>query len=275
MDRRTFALAAMTGVAAPVLLAATPAEAAGNSAANSAGGSAGRADGSKDRGGARLQREMSANLSAELDDAATARAVVPSVFDIGFNWDPPTTSPAKLDFIVAYSFGNRAPAGGGDPTKVLYEPGPVNEALADTVARVRAKRNVPVYAQWEIARFLTSKYRMTDVTSIEPVIAADGTITYLSTFGVAAQVLGHRKQQPGGVGTAGVVGFRDHVKRCVETTRLAGMPAAYAPAGFTMPGTYDTQSGQAWTRRRDLYLVHDMSAQWQMLEQTLLAGQTG
>ncbi len=261
MDRRAFAATAVASMV-PVLLSAAPAQAED---------AAGRSGEHGDRGGARLQNEMRANLAAKLDDAGAARALVPSIFDIGFNWEPPTTRLAGIDFLLAYSFGNRAPAGGGDPTKVLYEPGPVNEALADTVARVRAKRNVPVYAQWEIARFLKSKYGMTDVTSIDPVIAADGTISYLSTFGVAGQVAAHRRALPGGVGTAGVIGFRDHVKRCVETTRLAGLPAAFAPAGVTMPGTYDPQSGQAWTRRRELYLVHDMSAQWQMLEQRLLA----
>ncbi|WP_035796736.1 hypothetical protein [Kitasatospora mediocidica] len=261
MDRRTFAAAAVASVL-PVVASAVPAQ---------ADDAAARGADRRERGDARLQSEMRSALADKLDDAGAAAALVPSIFDIGFTWDPPTTRVSGIDFILAYSFGNRAPAGGGDPAKVLYEPGPVNEALADTVAKVRARRNVPVYAQWEIARFLRSKYGMTDVTSVEPVIAADGTITYLSTYGVAAQVVNLRKSLPAGVGTAGVVGFRDHVKRCVETTRLAGVASAYAPAGFTMPGTYDPQSGQAWTRRRDLYLVHDMSAQWQMLEQQLLA----
>ncbi|WP_329585610.1 hypothetical protein OG500_33285 [Kitasatospora sp. NBC_01250] len=264
MDRRTFAATAVAALA-PVLASAAPAEAKDVTSSG---------PGHADRGAARLQREMRADLSAALDDADAARAVVPSIYDIGFTWEPPTVPLASIDFLVAYSFGNRAPAGGGDPAKVLYEPGPVNEALADTVARIRAKRSVPVYAQWEIAHFLTTKYRLSGVTSIEPVIAADGTITYLSTYGVAAQVLADRGKLPGGIGTAGVVGFRDHVKRCVETTRLAGMTTAAAPVGVTMPGTYDAQSGQAWTRRRDLYLVHDMSAQWQMLEQRLLAGES-
>ena len=256
MERRSFAAAALGAAAIPALMAAAPASAQ-----------------APDQGGRdldRLQREMTPVLSQELDDPANARTLVPWIADIGFDWHPPTAPVAELDFIVAYSFGNRPPAGGGDPTKVLYEPGPVNEALADTVAKVRARRHVPVYAQWEIASFLTSKYRMTDVTAIEPQIAADGTITYLSTAGVAAQVLAERKQAPGGIGTAGVVGFRDHVKRCVETTRLLGMTSAYAPRGITMPGTYDPQSGQAWTRRRELYLPYDMLAQWEMHYEELL-----
>ncbi|WP_326773490.1 hypothetical protein [Streptomyces sp. NBC_01445] len=249
MERRTFAAGIAAAAAAPALLGAAPAPSHGDD---------------------RLRKAMRAALGAELDDRAAARAVEPHIHGIGFDWHPPTVPLGRIDFLVAYGFGNRPPAGGGDPTKVMYEPGPVNEELADTVARVRARRDVPVYAQWEIARFLKSKYRMTDVTSIEPVIAPDGTITYLSTDGVAAQVVEARKKLPQGIGTAGVIGFRDHVKRCVQTTNDRGMKA-YAPAGFEMPGTYDPESGQAWTRRRDLYLVHDMTAQWTVLREKLIA----
>ncbi|GAA1980034.1 hypothetical protein [Kitasatospora viridis] len=247
MNRRHFAATAT----------AAPAE-----AAPAAGGAAGREA---------LRRQMLGVLAADLDDRATAAVEVPRILDVCFTWEPPTVEPERMDFLLAYSFGNRAPAGGGDPAKVLYEPGPVNEALADTVARIHRRRPVPVYAQWEIAHFLTGKHGLTDVTAINPVIAADGTITYLSTYGVAAQVAASRKGLPGGIGTAGVVGFRDHVKRCVLTTRLAGIAAAGAPAGQRMPGDYDPQSGQAWTRSRAVYLVHDMGAQLQMLEQELLA----
>ncbi|MGA5067800.1 hypothetical protein ACPB9E_29165 [Streptomyces exfoliatus] len=108
------------------------------------------------------------------------------------------------------------------------------------------------------------------MTSIEPLIAPDGTITYLSTDGVAAQVAEARKRVPGGAGIACVIGFRDHHKRCVQTTRDRGLKA-YAPRGFGMPHTYDPESGQPWTRRRDLYLVNDMLAQWSALRAKLMA----
>ncbi len=106
--------------------------------------------------------------------------------------------------------------------------------------------------------------------SIEPVVAPDGTITYLSTDGVIAEVAQLRADEPGGVGTAGVIGFRDHVKRCVQTTRARGV-AAFAPAGSEMPGTYDPLSAQAWTRDRDIYLVHDMYAQLGMMRAALIS----
>ncbi|MER5936945.1 hypothetical protein ABT121_06425 [Streptomyces sp. NPDC001928] len=255
MQRRDFATALVTALTAPAVLGvgATPAQAAG-----------------PDTGQGGLDRRMLAALTAELDDRETAKALAPLLHDVGFDWHPPTAPLKDFDFVLAYGFGNRPPAGGGDPTKVRYEPGPVNEELADTVARIRAARpRLPVYAQWEIARFLDSKYGMSGVTSIEPVIEDDGTITYLSTDGVAAQVLEYRKQAPGGIGTACVVGFRDHHKRCVLTTRDRAM-TAYAPEGIAMPHTYDPESGQAWTRRRDLYLVHDMLAQWTTLRAKLI-----
>ncbi|MFD9690114.1 hypothetical protein ACFXPX_36360 [Kitasatospora sp. NPDC059146] len=253
MDRRRFAAAVAAGAVVPVVAGAGQAQAEGT------GGQEG------------LRRQMVKALTGALGDRAAAEAEVPRILDVCFDWAPPTVEPAKVDFLLAYAFGNRAPAGGGDPAKVRYEPGPVNRELADTVARIHRRRKVPVYAQWEIAHFLTDVHGLTDVTSIEPVVAPDGTITYLSTYGVAAQVAAARKGLPGGIGTAGVVGFRDHVKRCVLTTRLAGIASAGAPAGTAMPGTYDPRSGQAWTRSRELYLVHDMAAQWQLLEQRLVA----
>ncbi|MEV3857177.1 hypothetical protein AB0J38_22955 [Streptomyces sp. NPDC050095] len=254
MHRRQFAAALTASLAAAPLAAAAPAAASDGAGRKAAG----------------LAPHMRAALGRELDDRATADAVVPHLLDVGFDWHPQTAPARHMDFVLAYGFGNRPATGGGDPAKTLPEPGPVNEALADTVARIRAERDIPVYAQWEIARWLDSKYRMDDVTSIEPVVAEDGTITYLSTDGVAAQVADARKDLPGGIGTACVVGFRDHHKRCVQTTRDRGI-TAYAPRGVAMPGTYDPESGQPWTRTRELYLVHDMAAQWQVLRAKLIA----
>ncbi|MFD3660025.1 hypothetical protein ACFWVF_05375 [Streptomyces sp. NPDC058659] len=257
MHRRRFAAALTAALAAPPVLAATPAQAA-------------PAAGAVPTGAAGLARHMLPVLSRELGDRAVAKELVPHLLDVGFDWEPETAPLAAVDFVVAYGFGNRPAAGGGDPAKTLPEPGPVNEELASTVARIRAARDVPVYAQWEIARFLEADHGMTDVVAIEPVIAPDGTITYLSTDGVAAQVAAARRELPGGIGTACVVGFRDHHKRCVQTTRDRGM-TAYAPRGFAMPHVYDAESGQPWTRGRDLYLVHDMAAQWQVIRAKLVA----
>ncbi|KVD76114.1 hypothetical protein WS62_02990 [Burkholderia sp. ABCPW 14] len=224
---------------------------------------------------AELARQMVGKLTAGLNDASTAATIEPYLMDVGFTWDLPTIAAAQIDRIVAYSFGNRPNAASGNtPTNganqtALPDPGPVNEALADAIFRIRQSKSVKVYAQWEIARFLTSKYQMTDVHSIEPVVAADGSITYLSTDGVAAAIAA---LEGGGaaMGNVAVVGHRDHAKRCIQTSRARGMKAA-AVAEVALPTLYDPQSGQAWTRRRDLYLVHDMYAQLAALRANLIA----
>ncbi|HEM8497620.1 hypothetical protein DN523_02165 [Burkholderia multivorans] len=216
---------------------------------------------------AALAAQMSAKLTAQLGDAATVDAMLPALADAGFAWALPTIPAAQVGAIVAYSFGNRPNAASGNTSSTggnqsaLPDPGPVNEALADAVYRIRQLKPVKVYAQWEIARFLVSKYGMgTDVlTSIEPVIASDGSIVYLSTAGVAAAAV----QRAGGaaaMGNVAVVGHRDHAKRCIQTSQQAGMQAA-AVAEVALPTVYDPQSGQPWTRNRSLYLVHDMYAQ--------------
>lgn len=161
MQRRDFATVLAAALATPAVMGARTAEAAERGAP---------------AGGAGLTEHMRSVLTREIDDPRTARTLAPQLYDIGFNWHPETAGLDRFDFVVAYAFGNRPPKS-GDPAKTLPEPGPVNEDLADTVARVRAHRNIPVYAQWEIARHLDAKYRMSDVTSIEPVVAEDGTIT--------------------------------------------------------------------------------------------------
>lgn len=153
MDRRHLITAAAGGTAATFIPA-------GVANAHPGGGNAGAAE---------LQRTMLRHLSRELDDVRTAKATVPRIFEVGFNWHPPTTRLSKIDFLLAFAFGNRPPANGGDPTRVLPEPGPMNEDLADTVMKVlkRAGRKLPVYAQWEIARHLNAKHGFTGVVSIE------------------------------------------------------------------------------------------------------------
>ncbi len=86
-----------------------------------------------------------------------------------------------------------------------------------------------------------------------------GTIVYLSTAGVAAEAV-TRAGGAAAMGAVAVVGHRDHAKRCIQTSQLAGMKAA-AVAEVSLPTVYDPQSGQPWTRNRSLYLVHDMYAQ--------------
>jgi len=219
---------------------------------------------------AELRAQMIGKLTAQLGDAATANAIQPAMMDIGFTWDLPQIPAAQVDTIIAYSFGNRPNAASGNTSSTagnqaaLPDPGPVNEALADAVHQIYQLKPVKVYAQWEIARFLVSKYQMSTnvLTSIEPIVASDGSIVYLSTDGVAAAVVA-RAGGAAALGNVAVVGHRDHAKRCILTTQLLGMKA-YAAKEVPLPVTYDPLSGQPWTRGRSLYLVHDMFAQMMM-----------
>ncbi|TAM06173.1 MAG: hypothetical protein EPN70_06605 [Paraburkholderia sp.] len=224
---------------------------------------------------AALQAQMTGKLRAQLGDAATVNAIVPVMMDVGFTWSLPSIPVAQIDSIVAYSFGNRPNAASGNTSSsggnqsTLPDPGPTNEALADSVHQIYLLKPVKIYAQWEIARFLVSKYQMgTDVlTSIEPSVASDGTIVYLSTVGVALEAI-ERAGGAAAMGNVAVVGHRDHAKRCILTSQYAGMKA-FAANEVPLPAAYDAQSGQPWTRSRSLYLVHDMYAQMHM--QSMLA----
>ncbi|WP_297614706.1 hypothetical protein [Nocardia sp.] len=190
----------------------------------------------------------------------TASAAPPAVVDL---WTVPTAPAETATLIVAYSFGNRLPAG-ADSTRTIGDPGPVNEALAAAVVAARGDRGIPVYAQTEIAEVLKSRYGMTDVVAIDPDRAADGTLVYLSTDGVAAKVA---ELRGGAVATdtAAVVAFQDHLWRATRTTAKRGFDA-FAPTGVVMPNQYDPQSGQLWTTSPILYLPTDYAGRLALLK---------
>lgn len=210
---------------------------------------------------------MKRRLTLELDDVTVADTEAAQLLEIGFHWAAPTQPAISIKTIVAYSFGNRLQPSASP--KTLPDPGPINELLADAADALHQQSHAPIFAQWEIAHFLQTKYHV-DVIAIEPVIAADGTITYLSTDGVAEAVVKHASGKPSTLGTVGVIAHRDHAKRCVLTSRARGMEACVA-AGLHLPVTYDPQSGQPWTRSRDLYLIHDMAAQFMQLRAAEIA----
>lgn len=206
-----------------------------------------------------LAATMQHVLAAELNDPSPAAIEVPFLLDVGFKWSPPSRAAASIRTIVAYSFGNRLPT----TASAAPEPGPVNAELAETVYRLYERSSAAIFAQWEIAHILKTRYPRLEVTSIEPVTGPDGKVVYLSTDGLAEAVV-TRAKQPAALGTVGVVAHRDHAKRCVLTSRDRGMDA-FVAADLPLPVTYDPQSGQPWTRRRDLYLLHDMAAQFMRL----------
>ncbi|WP_199155534.1 hypothetical protein [Chromobacterium sp. ASV23] len=209
---------------------------------------------------------MLQRLSQELGgDNATAQALHAMILDACYAWTPPSCPSNTVNSIVALAFGNRVSAA-GETT-----PGPINELLAQSVQQLRARAPyAPVYAQWEIARYLQQKYGMGQVVSIEPEIDENGQVIYLSTEGVIKKAIEFAGGDPGKMGTVGVIGHRDHIKRCVKLARDLKLNA-FMPADVELPVAYDSQSGQKWTRRRDLYLGQDMSVQMYMLSQNAIA----
>jgi hypothetical protein len=193
---------------------------------------------------------LQAHFSQEFGDVALAREFADIVISDVLQWRPPVVAPADVQTIVAYTFGNRIDANGN------RSPGPVNEALANVAVRLHEETCAPVYAQWEIAEGIGDRIGAEHLFSITPTRNARAETLYLSTGGVAAAVIA-RIRDAERLGKVAVVGFADHIKRCVDSSRRVGMDAA-APAGYEMPATYDVQSGQPWTRSRLIYLLHDV-----------------
>ncbi|MBN3819136.1 Tat pathway signal protein [Paraburkholderia sp. Se-20369] len=212
-----------------------------------------------------LQRQMAGKLTTELNDAPVAADETGYLLGTFFAWTPPTVDAGQINTIVAYSFGNRAAASGSAPV-----PGPVNEAIADAVFQLRQKVAVPIFAQQEVASVLASKYGLSaGVTSIPlPVAAASAGNVVPTPDGVAAAIV----KQAGGAATLGKVGVvthRDQASIAVQMSNAVGMQAA-VPAGSSLPAAYDASAQQPVLRKRDLYLLGNMSAQLGMLRLALI-----
>ena len=225
--------------------------------------------------GSLLAALMVRELGKELGSAATARELVPSLFDAMFDWSYPEMLAQQATAVIAFSFGNRIAEGRGKAGDQVQHidastPGPINTRLAEAVHAIRLIRDIPVYAQWEIADVLKQTYGMDRVISIAPEKGPDGQVVYLSTEGVAKAAL-RQAGAPEALRCAAVVGHRDHVKRCILVARDSGMTQAAAAHGIALPADYDALSGQPWTRSRALYLLGDITAQLAMARTRLLA----
>ena len=211
---------------------------------------------------------LTARLTDELGDAQVAASVVANLdptiltqFTAAVPADEiatttlltyrPETTAEPVDTLVVLAFGNRVAADG------TVTPGPTNEALADAVQAHVATNPTPVYAEWEVAQILQQR-GVPNVVSIEPEVGPDGAPVYLSTSGVTDQIVARAEADGVDLGTVGVVGFADHVVRCVMTAEASGMTAV-VPEGIALPTEYDPESGQEWTRDRVTYVTVDLS----------------
>ena len=158
----------------------------------------------------------------------------------------------EFDSLLVFAFGNRITPDG----ELL--PGLVNEELARITEGLAQEHQVPVFAQWEIADLLVAA-GVQNVISVTPDYAPDGTVIYLSTDGVARKALVLSEEVGIRLGRAAVLGHRDHVERCRRTAIKAGIEIVAIPNEL-MPSMYDAESGQEWTRSRDVYLKADAYA---------------
>jgi hypothetical protein len=192
------------------------------------------------------------------------------LLDVGFTWEAPAQPAAGFRSIIAYSFGNRPAL--SEATRP--EPGPVNRQLAAAVVEAQRRSHAAViYAQWEIANFLRAREGDAEVVSIDPVVAPDKSVKYLSTDGVAEAAVAHAGGDAAKLGRVCVIGHHDHAKRCVQTSRARKMDA-WAMEGLALPVDYDRESDQPWTRDRETYLIHDMAAQLFQIRAERIAAQS-
>ncbi len=198
---------------------------------------------------AELQNAIEAKLTVQLESADVAAYTAEFLMNEILTWKGEELPLNEVDSILAYAFGNRVMPNGNQV------PGPMNEALADTVVEIYKQTGKPVYAQWEIAQSIGDRIPAKHLFSIDPKIAPDGTLTYLSTNGVAEEAV---KQSGGDMGKTVVVGFYEHSLRTIITSKRFGIDA-YAPEGIKLPHDYDEQSGQGWTRDAKTFVIHEVS----------------
>lgn len=193
----------------------------------------------------RLGAEFVADLEAKipLDEVVTSPHLA---------YIPNRTADDKIDSLVIFAFGYRLAPDGSQL------PGPANEAMAVAAEEFVKDHPVPIYAQHEVAEILQAA-GVPNVVSIEPTVDATGQTVYLSTAGVAEDIVKRAAASGTDLGTVGVVGFADHAVRCVQTAIAAGMNATI-PKGIDLPSDYDPESGQAWTRDRVSCIATDLTS---------------
>ena len=152
--------------------------------------------------------------------------------------------------IIAFSYGFRFDENGN------RIPGPVNEALAQCVLDTYTKKNVPVFAQWEIAQCLRGKIPDERLKNIVPEKnIPEGNVVYLSSEGVvkSAMALGMQTQLYPSVL---VVAHSLHLVRCLRIVVSFGFFARSMQG--SMPKECDIGSGQLWTADRLTGIISDM-----------------
>jgi hypothetical protein len=194
---------------------------------------------------------LQARLFRELGDMASAHELSRLLYDDALSWTASEIEAGAIKTILAFTFGNRMQPNGN------RTPGPVNEAIAKVAISLQRATGATIYAQWEVAAAIGDAVLREKLVAIYPDRDKNAEPVYLSTGGTVRRVI-DMVGDATSLGVVGIVGFRDHLRRCVTTARAFGIDA-YAPTGHSMPDTYDTHSGQPWCRSRSAYLMHDIA----------------
>ena len=217
-----------------------------------------------------LPQQLRAKLTTQFGSATVADEETGYLMATMFDWTPESISPARVDSLLAFAFGNRVNA---DNAAALPAPGPVNEAIARATSLAYAVKPVLVYAQWEVATLLTSMFGVPaeHVVSVgTPVLGTNGKYTAASMDAVVTAALA--AAGAGGLGTVGVIAHRDAVKHAVERASFKGANA-FGLKGIALPDSYDESAAQPAYRRRDLFQLTDLGMRLGDLRLALIAEQ--
>lgn len=197
-----------------------------------------------------LSDAIESRLVSQLEDKAVAEHLTNFLMSEVLTWKPETIDMGKADTIIAYAFGNVIDAQGNKHAGIM------NTQLADLVVKLYKTKKVPVYAQWEIAQEIGNRIPSKHLITINPSVTETGNVTYLSTRGVANEVV-HIAGGADKLGKTIVLGFSEHHLRTVNMSKEIGIDA-YSPKGYTMPSDYDTKSGQPWTRDKLTFTMYEV-----------------
>ncbi|MCQ1058036.1 hypothetical protein ACQKPX_01515 [Photobacterium sp. DNB23_23_1] len=197
-----------------------------------------------------LQQAIADRLNKQLNNMAVATQTAQFFMDSLLNWHAESVPVTQVESILAFAFGNRISLNGNQ------HPGPMNEAIADSVVLLYRQNAVPVYAQWEVAEAIGSRIPVHDLNAIYPRLSGKGNTKYLCTQGVAEKAV-LMAGSVSNLGKTAVVAFFEHSLRTVDTAREAGIDA-FLPQGLEMPRQFDPDSGQAWTRDQQTYVMHEI-----------------
>lgn len=164
----------------------------------------------------------------------------------------------RVTAVFGFAFGYRMDEwwAGTRPTDELEarlrrRPGKNNTALAEIAEAIHAKRNLPLYLQFEIADALTK-------TSVE----FSSSRKDQGTFAVAAEFLDHAKKKALNTDYVLLLAHRHHYERCRIVLQRMGVQTAPIPNPYD---GYDEDEAQPRVMSADEYIVNDFASMAGML----------